>query len=545
MGQQGSELKIYLINPKFLVTFLGQEHGCQTAGTRYAGPPLSLLTVAGLTPPAFELAFCDENTHAIRWDTDAEVVALTGQHMQRQRLLEIANRFRALGKRIVIGGPSVTAMPEWYRPSADVLIRGEAEYIWPRFLNDLAAGKPQADYHETGQVDLRDSPIPRYELIKMRHYAYVGMQTTRGCPFTCEFCDIIVLYGRKVRSKSVDQVLAEVERLLSLGARRILVVDDNFIGNRRHAYDVLEAIRKLVRGLRTPPVFLCQATINIAKDPALLRLMHETGIRSMFVGIETPRIASLTETLKFQNTHTDLLRDIETVQSHGIVISAGSIVGFDHDDLGIFDEQVDFFSKAKVTLITAGQLTAEPGTPLHERMRQAGRLRDIRWYDRELYAESNIVPRLMTTEQLNAGYVAMAGRLYEPAAFADRLLGELERLDRAQTTCRAVYLSRPLVWLGIGWILLWYLADRDRRALLRLFWLVVPRLAVRHGRLAADFALSRLVGYRHMYRVVQAWACVQRTRLLQPAAGREEPVVHSEALPTPVPVGGQLVNARV
>lgn len=502
-------MKIYLINPKFPVTFLGLEYTHRMVGRRYASPSLSLLTVAGLTPASFDIEYCDENVEPIRWASDAEVIGLTGMHLQRPRILEIARRFRALGKQIVIGGPSVTACPEWYRPVADVLILGEAERIWPAFLADLAVGRPRSEYAETGQINLRDSPMPRYEFVNPHHYGHMVLQTTRGCPFTCEFCDIIVLYGRTVRTKPVAQVLAELERLLAMGAQRIMFVDDNFVGSRAYVYELLEAIRRMIAGCRRPPVLACQATVNVAKDRALLQLMHEAGMRQMFIGIETPRQASLVETHKYHNAHADLLKAIEMVQSHGIMVMMGMVVGFDHDDPSIFHEQEAFIAAARVSVILPSQLLALPGTPLYTRMQYEGRLRDLRWVearsDQEpLFHESNILPRQMTSEQLNEGYLAMLEKLFEPKAYTERLLGELERLNRVRSNSRAVFLRPPWVWAGFGWVGLWFLVDSDRWSLLPVFYRVFLRV-IRRYRRVADSALMRLVMYRHIFRLIRMW----------------------------------------
>lgn len=543
-------MKIYLINPRFPVTIGGMEYTCPVYGKRRPCPSLSLLTVAGLTPSSFEVELCDENARPIRWETDADLIGLTGMHLQRRRLVEIARTFRAKGKRVVIGGPSVSAMPSWYREEADVLICGEAEYIWPRFLRDVAAGHPKAEYRETGQVDLRDSPPPRYDLVKMRDYLYVGMQTTRGCPFECEFCDIIMLYGRKVRQKTIDQSLAEIERLMSLGMQRIWLVDDNLIGNRQHVYALLDAIRAFSRGLRRPPAFFCQATINVAKDRALLRLMYEAGLRWMFIGIETPRAASLAETHKYQNVHTDLLRDLETVQSHGILVSMGTIVGFDHDDLGIFDEQVDFAQRAKVTVILAGQLNALPGTPLYERLSREGRLleepfgrRDERDAGSNFLPAHNFVPMQMTSQQLTAGYLSMLRRLYDPEAFTERLLGALEQLDRMPGGAGNAMLSFPMACLAFGWVFGWFACDRHRRAMLQVFWRVVPHVLLHRWRVASS-ALSPLLLYRHLYRVTRMWEDMrQRETAAVALSDRATLAVRDPALArTPVSLEPQAVG---
>lgn len=500
-------MKILLINPRTTHAFTGWEEACRMIGKRFYSTPLAIATIAGLTPPEHTVELCDEQVERIRWDSDADLIGITGIHVQRHRMVDIAQHFRARGKLVVIGGSSASAMPDWYRSVADVLILGEAEYLWPRFLRDVAAGCWQREYRETGQVDLKHSPPPRHDLLRTRHYLKTSLQTTRGCPFSCEFCDIITLFGRKVRTKSVDQVLTELERVLSLGVGNLFFVDDNFIGNRSHAVHLLEAIRPMVRRLKRPPRFNCQATVNLANDPALLQLMHDVGMCDVFIGIETPRVASLQETKKYQNAVADLVKAIDIIQSHGIGVTSGLIVGFDHDDPSIFREQEAFLARAKIPFPLANQLVALPGTPLYERLRREGRLDEASEETSNggaeetnaLFGGTNIVPKLMSRQELSAGFREMVHRLYEPEAFADRLLGELERVQRMPTSRRITTLRGPMVWLGYGWILLWFLCDARPRPLLRMFWRVVPRVLTRH-RPVADLALARMACYRHVHR---------------------------------------------
>lgn len=498
-------MNIYLVHPRSMHTFVGWDDSCRMVGKRFYSPPLSITTVAGLTPPEHTVELCDEHVQRIRWDTDADLVGVTGTHVQRDRMVEIARRFRARGKPVVIGGPSATAVPDWYRSAADVLILGEAEHVWPKFLRDFAAGCWQAAYQETGQVDLKESPPPRYDLLRIRDYMKIGMQTTRGCPFTCEFCDIITLFGRTVRMKGVDQVLTELEQLLSLGVRNVFFVDDNFIGNRPHVVRLLEALRRVVRRLKRPPRFSCQATVNLANDPAILQLMHDIGMCDVFIGIETPRKASLQETKKYQNAVADLADAVEAIQSYGIGVTSGLMVGFDHDDRTIFQEQEAFIARAKIPFCLPYQLVALPGTPLHARMQREGRLSDTPETADEAFGGTNvmggtnIIPKLMSRQELRDGFVMMVRRLYVPEAFADRVLGELERVQRMPPSRRANRLPGPLLWLAYAWVWLWFLCDRHPGPLLRLFWRVTGRVVTRHQPVA-ELALARMIFYRHLHR---------------------------------------------
>lgn len=492
-------MKFYLIYPRIPFSFVGYEYSTPLIFRKAASPPLGLLTIAAQIPRRHEVEFCDENAEEINWNSDCDIVLLTGMHLQKGRIHQIATRFRELGKRVIIGGPSVMAIPETYRDVADILVVGEAEYIWPACLKDLEAGTAKDLYKETEIVSMDDSPIPRYELLNPKHYMSLTIQTTRGCPFRCEFCDIITLYGRKVRSKPIPQVIQELEALYEIGAERLYIVDDNIIGNQKYAVELCEALISLKRGRKRPFVFSCQATVNVTRKPELLRLLHEAGCRSMFVGIETPRASSLAETQKTQNTRTDLLKDVEMIQSYGIQLYSGLMVGFDHDDRSIFKEQIDFTNDAKIPIPFPVKVGALPGTPLHKRMIKEGRL--LSQKDFQITWESNIQPKLMSMRELNEGYVEMIQDLFDPKAYANRVLGELERLDRAGR--RLSNYNLFLIYPAFLWVLAWFLLDKNRRRLLRAFFRVAPT-ALRKYPSCADGAVQKLILYRHICRYVDA-----------------------------------------
>jgi radical SAM superfamily enzyme YgiQ (UPF0313 family) len=275
-------------------------------------PPLGLITLAALTPPEYHVTVCDESAgEQVDFDTDADIVGITGYLFQMVRVFELADRLRERGKMVVIGGPMATLLPDECRPHCDVLFEGEAEYTWPRFLREFAAGCHAAGYHEHEKIHLPDSPLPRLDVLK-KSYGQGIVQCTRGCPFTCEFCDIIVMYGRKVRFKPVEQVLQELEGWQARGNGKVFFADDNFIGNRAYAKDLLRAVIRWNSKQRSPLSFYTQASIDMVRDEELLGLLRDANFFAVFLGIESPRKASLAEAQKMQNEKLDLVRAVHT-----------------------------------------------------------------------------------------------------------------------------------------------------------------------------------------------------------------------------------------
>lgn len=434
-GRRTGQARIYLIQPKFPPSYWGMEHFMEKTPFAAVFPPLGLLTLTALTPPEFHVTLSDENAgEKIDFDSDADIIGITGYIIQMKRVFEIADRFRARGKTVILGGPIANLIPELCRPHCDVLFEGEAEYTWPRFLREWQEGRASDHYHEEEKIHLPDSPAPRLDVLKGK-YAHGIVQCTRGCPFTCEFCDIIVMYGRKMRYKPVEQVLQELEAWQKRGAGQVFFADDNFVGNRAYAKELLRAIVDWNAKQKNPLAFYTQASVDMVRDEELLGLLRDANFISVFLGIESPRKASLAETKKMQNERLDLIDAIHKIQSYNLFISAGMIVGFDQDDESIFDEQYEFLQKAQIPIVMISVLLAVPKTPLYKRLKAEGRLLNMRGdtADCSHYVGTaggtNFHPLKITREELKRGQERLYQRLYAPEAFSERLLGNLSRFN--------------------------------------------------------------------------------------------------------------------
>jgi radical SAM superfamily enzyme YgiQ (UPF0313 family) len=416
-------MKIYLVTPRNPASFWTYDRILPALGKKCIFPNLSMPTVAGLTPGEHEVVICDENVEAIDFDTDADVVGVTGYIVHRERMREIVDGFRRRGRFVVVGGPHASLCPEDWQGRCDVLFVGEAEETWPAFLRDRARGTWKAEYRAERKPDLSQSPKPRFDLLKVDLYHALTIQFARGCPFNCEFCDIIVMYGRRPRTKSVARMMAEIEECYRLGAKQIFVVDDNFIGNKKLAKELLGEIAGWGRERGYPIAFNTEVSLNVSQDEELLRLLREANFTTVFIGIESPRRESLHETGKTQNTRGDLVESVHKVHSFGIQVQAGMIVGFDADDSSIFEEQLRFIQEARIPVSMTGMLQALPKTPLHERVRKEGRLVSASSGDQFVF--SNIQPKQMTRQQLYEGYRKLIGELYDFRAYRDRTLAFL------------------------------------------------------------------------------------------------------------------------
>ncbi len=419
-GSRMTKRKVYLIHPKPLEA---DQYEADLIPNAAGIADAAMVTVAALAPAdKFEFKLCEEYIEPIDFDYAADYVGLTAKHGQGQRMVEIARHFRARGIPVIFGGPHATLAPEEVREHCDVLVKGELEPIAERFFDDLYRGKYEREYIGVrGAIGM--SPVPRWDLYP-NHRALCGtLQTSRGCPFECEFCDVIAYLGRKQSHKSIDQVLAELDALHRAGYRRVMLADDNLTVYRARAKELLRAIADWNRTVDEPISFFTQLSIEISTDAEMLELLARALVRNVFIGIETPNQDALKETKKRQNVGVDMVERTERFARHGIQVQAGMIVGFDSDTPESFQRLLDFAMKTPIPIFTVSPLYAAHGTPLRERMAKAGRLHA----DTPMSTiTTNITPAQMSLEQLGQGVHWLATELYSPENFTRRVLRMIE-----------------------------------------------------------------------------------------------------------------------
>jgi radical SAM superfamily enzyme YgiQ (UPF0313 family) len=370
----------------------------------------------------------------------AELVFVSGMIAQRASAHELIARCRAAGKTVVAGGPLFTLESKQF-PEVDHFVLNEAEETLPEFLRDLERGGARRVYASANFPDLRRTPAPLWELADLRRYATMSLQFSRGCPFDCEFCNITSMFGHRPRTKTTAQVIAELDSLSQLGWRGpVFFVDDNFIGNKPVLKEeLLPALIQWQKGKPGTP-FFTEASINLADDEELMRLMVEAGFNQVFVGIETPEEASLTECNKRQNRGRDLVADVKRIQRAGLEVQGGFIVGFDHDTPTIFQRQIEFIQRSGIVTAMVGLLQAMPGTKLYQRLNCQGRLLGDTTGD-NVDGTTNFVPR-MDRETLRQGYKSLLEYLYSPGPYYERVRTLLREY-------RPPKVSRALDWQSL------------------------------------------------------------------------------------------------
>ena len=412
---------IVFVNPRFEVSYWGLEHALTLLGKKCNVPTACLPLLAALTPPGHQVTLVDENVESIDFDrlARADIVGLTGMSVQRGRMREILGELKARGVFTVVGGPWVTVQEDYFDDFTDVIFIGEAETTWPQFLDDWAHGRHQRRYEQAEPTDMTRVPVPRYDLLKAKNYVFGSIQFSRGCPFQCEFCDIIVTFGRKPRMKTSAQVIAELEALRRQHLPIAFIVDDNLIGNKVAAKALLRDVAAWQAAEGYPLQFFTEASLNLSEDDELMELMVAANVTVVFIGIESPNEESLREAKKYQNVHKGgtIVERVRKVQDAGLEVWSGMIVGFDHDDTRIFKEQADFIRQTDILHAMVGMLSAIPKTPLHARLKKEGRL-DLQ--DEQPFG-TNVIPLGMTRDELRDGYIDLMRDLYDPDFYFERL----------------------------------------------------------------------------------------------------------------------------
>jgi len=468
-------MNILLVYPEFPDTFWSFKHALKFVRKKAGAPPLGLLTVAAMLPPEWEKRLVDLNVTALiqkdlAW---ADYVFVSAMIVQRDSARALIARCKQAGVKVVAGGPLFTMEHEQF-PDVDHFVLNEAELTLPPFLADLADGRAQHVYTTTDFPDICQTPVPLWRLADLKHYNTVSIQFSRGCPFSCDFCNVTALLGHRPRTKTAAQIIAELDSLYALGWRKgVFFVDDNFIGNRKQLKsEVLPALIEWRTGKVGMP-FSTEVSINLADDTELLRLMAQAGFDTVFVGIETPNEDSLAECSKTQNKGRDLVESVKKLQIAGLQVQGGFIVGFDSDTPSIFQQQIDFIQRSGIVTAMVGLLQAPPGTQLYERMKREGRLVNEMSGD-NVDGSTNIIPK-MGLETLRHGYRQILDQIYAPQFYYERVLTFLREYQPPKIRGRlelqyVLALGRSIYQLGIRgverahyWrLFLWTLFRRPR-----------------------------------------------------------------------------------
>ncbi len=468
-------MNLLMIYPKIPDTFWSFNHALRFIRRKASNPPLGLLTVAAMLPAEWNKKVVDMNVEPLKekqldW---ADMVFVSAMSIQNSSAHEVIHRCKQHGLKVVAGGPLFMGTEDQFT-EVDHFVLNEAEITLPPFLRDLEAGTLQHLYSTAEFADLQETPAPLWNLIKPGRYDSLSIQFTRGCPFNCDFCNVTAMLGHRVRFKTVDQIIHELDGIYAMGWRQnIFFVDDNFIGNKKYLKEeLLPAVIEWRKG-KTGCTLVTEASINLSDDEELMDMMSAAGFHSVFVGIETPDEAGLAECQKSQNRRRDLVRDVKTMQQHGLQVMGGFIVGFDSDTPSIFKKQVEFIQQSGIVTAMVGLLQAPFNTQLYKRLKGEGRLLDEMNGD-NADGTTNIVPR-MDIDELKEGYHQILEDIYSPRPFYERVRIFLKeyRMPRVQNPLQMHHIYaflRSMVVLGIKgkerleyWRLLFWTLTRDPR----------------------------------------------------------------------------------
>ena len=503
-------MKVSFINPLHHPHSMNFLHCLDIVGVKYSHMPLSLPTLAALTPPDWTVELIDENVEPVNLDTDADIVALTGSVAQRLRVCELADGFRKRKKLVALGGPITFDLLEECKAHADVVFIGEGEYTWPAFLEDFKKGSWKNLYHQQEWIDMKDSPVPLFHLLKPGQYASGCVQVTRGCPYRCDFCDIPVKYGSGPRSKQIDQVLKEIRILSEIGYDSAFIVDDNFAGDKAYAKALLKAIAALLPSLPTRMYFYTQATLDVAADDELLELLRAAAFIRLFIGIETGDQARLSELNKKHHTEIDIKRACEKIRSYGITVWGGIMFGLEGDDPSSFDKLVQFILDANFIPVQVGLLQAVPGTALYRRAVETNRFVAFpslygvtALSENDIPKATNLVPQKMKEEELTKNFARVLRAMYSPEVFKIKMVQYLSTNTRSMMNSLPTINGKAVMVLVRLFSYFLFKADPETR---KMFFQVLGSMAS-HGFRHLDESFFHLLAYKHLrthyYRIAE------------------------------------------
>ncbi|MBN2015435.1 B12-binding domain-containing radical SAM protein [Candidatus Dojkabacteria bacterium] len=471
-------MKILLVYPRYPDTFWSFRHALSFISKSAAFPPLGLLTIAAFLPKKWEKRLVDMNmdrlkTRDISW---ADYVLVSAMVVQKDSLMHVVKKCKKLGKKVVVGGPHFSSGYSEYEKFVQTFVIGESEDIMPRLVKDLEKGTPKRIYKSKIRPMMSKVPVPDWSLIDVDRYASLSIQYTRGCPFNCDFCDITRIYGRVQRCKDKGQIIKELNMLYNIGWRgQVFFVDDNFIGNQyKLKKEILPAIISWMEKKEHPFSFNTEASINLADDSELMKLMVEAGFSTVFIGIETPSEESLAECGKFQNTNRSLISSVKKIQESGLQVQGGFIVGFDNDSPSIFQRQINFIQKSGVVVAMVGLLNAIQGTRLYQRLKKEGRILSKPTGCNTDFS-INFKPK-MKMEKLVEGYKKIVNTIYSPKEYYERVKNYLKVRDKFYNSKRKAQISMSHLKALFKSIWILGIRERARRYYWKLFfWALLTR----------------------------------------------------------------------
>ncbi len=474
MDKDNRDKNILMIYPGYSKTFWSFENILKILGEKASFPPLGLLTISSMLPASWNKKLIDLNVENLS-DTNiqwADIVFISGMIVQKESAKKVIERIKKFNKKIVAGGPLFTTSSEEF-PEVDHFFLGEAENTFSGFITDIENDSIKKFYRSEEFPDVSFTPVPDWRLINIHKYHSMCIQYSRGCPFNCEFCDVVILNGRNPRTKSKEQIITELDALYDLGWRGgIFFVDDNLIGNKQKLKnEILPAIIEWQRVKKHPFSFNTQVSINLADDTELMKLMTDSGFTTVFIGIETPDENSLEECGKFHNKNRDLMSSVKKIQNFGLEVQGGFIVGFDSDTPAIFQRQIEFIQKSGIITAMVGMLTALPKTRLYQRLSETKRITNQSPANNTMLSALNFIPK-MDIKVLSSGYKKILDTIYAPKAYYERIKTFLKEFKPPKKRAQRLKMFHVRALFGSLWLL--GIKNKGRRYFWKLiFWALI------------------------------------------------------------------------